>query len=112
MQLFERETLAELIDFDSLRADPRPELPGFALVESSEQFEIYMNNARVEWRRAIDPAQLSLDAIPSSASDDDLLRWLSEATRRDSLVPANLRAWLVRLLAHLRGDKGLTLTGL
>jgi type III restriction enzyme len=112
VQLLERETLAELVAFDLLRSDPRPDLPGFALVESSDQFEIFMNDARVEWRRVSDSAQLSLDAIPTSASEDDLLRWLAEATRRDSLVPAILSAWLVRLLAHLQGDKGLTLTGL
>ena len=112
LQLLERETLAELVGFDLLRADPRPELPGFALVEQSDMFEIYMNKARVEWRRLNDAAQLSLDAVPAQATEHELLTWLAQATRRDSLTAAEHRAWLVRLLAHLQGDCGFTLTGL
>ena len=112
LQLLERETLAELVGFDLLRADPRPELPGFALVEQSDLFEIYMNKARVEWRRSNDAGQLTLDAVPAQADEHELLTWLAQATRRDSLTPAEHRAWLTRLLAHLQGDCGLSLTGL
>ena len=112
LQLLERETLAELVGFDLLRVDPRPELPGFALVEQSDLFEIYMNKARVEWRRSNDAAQLTLDAVPAQADEHELLTWLAQATRRDSLTPAEHRTWLTRLLAHLQGDCGFTLTGL
>ncbi len=112
LQLLERETLAELVGFDLLRVDPRPELPGFLLVEQSDQFEIYMNKARVEWRRSNDAAQLTLDAVPAQASEHELLTWLAQATRRDSLTPAEHRAWSTRLLAHLQGSCGFTLTGL
>ena len=112
LQLLERETLAELIGFDLLRADPRPELPGFFLAEQSDLFEIYMNKARVEWRRFNDAAQLTLDAVPAQASEHELLTWLAQATRRDSLTPAEHRAWLTRLLAQLQGDCGFSLTGL
>ena len=112
LQLLERETLTELVGFDLLRADPRPELPGFALVEQSDLFEIYMNKARVEWRRSSEAAQLTLDAVPAQAGEHELLTWLAQATRRDSLTPTEHRAWLTRLLAHLQGDCGFTLTGL
>ena len=112
LQLLERETLADLIGFDLLRADPRPDLPGFALVEQSDQFEIYMNKARVEWRQATDRAQLSLDVVPAQVTEHELLTWLTQTTRRDSLTPAEHRAWLTKLLAHLQGDRGFTLTGL
>ena len=112
LQLLERETLAELVGFDLLRTDPRPELPGFALVEQSDLFEIYMNKARVEWRRSSDAGQLTLDAVPAQADEHELLTWLTQATRRDSLTPVEHRAWLTRLLAHLQGDCGFTLTGL
>ena len=112
MQLLERETLAELVGFDLLRADPRPELPGFALVEQSDLFEICMNKARVEWRRSNDAGQLTLDAVPAQAGEHDLLTWLAQATRRDCLTPAEHRGWLTRLLAHLQGDCGLSLAGL
>ena len=111
LHLVERETLAELVAFDLLRADPRPDLPGFALVEQSDLFEIYLNAARVEWRQ-VDSGQLTLDAVPTEASEDELLRWLASETRRDSITPHDQRAWLTRLLAQLQKDKGLSLTGL
>ena len=111
LHLVERETLAELVAFDLLRADPRPDLPGFALVEQSDLFEIYLNAARVEWRQA-QGGQLTLDAVPSEAGEDELLRWLAGETRRDSITPHDQRAWLARLLGELQQGKGLSLTGL
>ena len=41
--------------------------PGFKLVEQSDLFEIYVNNARLELRQAQDAAQLPLDNAPSAA---------------------------------------------
>ena len=111
LHLVERETLAELVAFDLLRADPRPDLPGFALVEQSDLFEIYLNAAKVEWRQA-QGGQLTLDAVPSEAGEDELLRWLAGETRRDSITPHDQRAWLARLLGELQQGKGLSLTGL
>jgi type III restriction enzyme len=112
LQLLERETLAELVEFDLLRVDPRPELPGFALLEQSDMFEIFMNKSRVEWRRSNEAGQLTLDSVPSQANEHELLTWLTQVTRRDSLTPSEHRAWLGKLLSHLQGDKGLSLTGL
>ena len=112
LHLFERNTLDEIVAFDLLAADPRPDLPGFTLVEQSDLFEIYINQARVELRQAQSSAQLSLDAVPTEASDTDLALWLASALRRDTLTDTVLRAWLTRLLARLRGEHGLSLTGL
>ena len=112
LHLFERNTLDEIVAFDLLAADPRPDLPGFKLVEQSDLFEIYLNRERVELRRAEQGAQLSLDHVPSDASETDLALWLVHTLRRASLTDAVLRAWTTQLLGRLRGEQGLSLTGL
>ncbi len=112
LQLFERNTLDEIVNFDLLQADPRPSLPGFRLVEQSDLFEINMNQAKLELRRAHDLAQLSLDAVPSQASDTDLVLWLTKALRRATLTDAALRRWAVSLVAQLLSESGTSLTGL
>jgi type III restriction enzyme len=112
LQLFERNTLDEIVAFDLLRADPRPELPGFGLVEQGDLFEIYMNQARLELRRAQDAAQLSLDAVPTQATEADLVLWLTGALRRATLTDDVLRRWVALLVAELRHAQGLSLTGL
>jgi type III restriction enzyme len=112
LHLFERDTLDEVVDFDLPAADPRPELPGFALVEQSNLFEIYVDDRRLSWRAATDPAQLSLDAVPSGATEHDLQHWLTAQLRRPALGDAAVRRWCAQLLAHLQRDKGLSLTGL
>jgi type III restriction enzyme len=112
LHLFERQTLDEIVGFDLLRADPMPDLPGFALVEQSELFEIYVNQARVEFRKAQDERQLSLDAVPTSETDSDLALWLARTLRRDSLTEETVRRWCVALLGRLQRERGFSLTGL
>jgi type III restriction enzyme len=111
LQLFERETLSEIVAFDLLRADPRPELPGLRFVEQSDLFEIYMNNARVELRRTQDAAQLVLDHVPTQASEQELVAWLASALRRPGSTDAELMAWSARLVGQLLGQDGVSLTG-
>jgi type III restriction enzyme len=110
LQLFERETLSEIVNFDLLRADPQPKLEGLRFVEQSQLFEIYENNARMTYRLASDDAQLTLDAVPSQASEQDLVIWLAGAMRRPGLTDAELTGWSARLVAALlsRGDVTLT----
>ncbi len=112
LHLFERNTLDEIVHFDLLRADPQPTLPGFRLVEQSDQFEIFMNEARVELRQTQDTAQLSLDAVPTNATETDLVLWLTQALRRTTLTEATLRRWVAALVGRLRSELGLSLTGL
>ena len=112
LQLFERETLSEIVSFDLMRTDPRPDLPGFKLVEQSDLFEIYVNHARLELRQAQDVAQLTLDNVPSRASEDDFVHWLVRALTRNSLTERALRAWAAALVGHLQRENGLSLTGL
>ena len=112
LHLFERNTLDEIVSFDLLRADPVPDLPGFRLVEQSDLFEIYVNQTRLEFKRAQDTAQLSLDAVPSAASETDLVLWLARTLRRDTLTEPALRRWAAALLGRLRQENGFSLTGL
>ena len=112
LHLFERHTLDEIVGFDLLRADPAPDLPGFALVEQSDLFEIYVNRARLEFRKAQDERQMSLDGVPSQETDTDLALWLVRALRRESLTDEALRRWCVGLLTRLHRERGFSLTGL
>ena len=111
LELIERETLAELIAFDLLAADPRPTLPGFNLVEQSEQFEIYLDGERVRARQG-DAAQLSLDGVPGSATESDLVRAIEPGVRREGLTQTEALAYVQRVVAHLLHERGFTLTGL
>ena len=112
LHLFERDTLDEIVSFDLLRADPRPRLDGFHLAEQSDLFEINLNQEKLELRKARDAAQLSLDAVPSHASQADLVMWLGAALKRPSLTDAALRRWVASLVGTLLGEQGLALTGL
>ena len=111
LQLFERETLSEIVAFDLLRADPRPELPGLRWVEQSDLFEIYMNNARVEFRRAQEATQGVLDHVPTQASEQELVAWLASALRRPGSTDTELLAWSARLVGRLLRQDGVSLTG-
>ena len=112
LHLFERNTLDEIVAFDLLASDPRPELPGFRLVEQSDLFEIYVNQSRMELRQAQSTGQLSLDAIPSAASETALVLWLARTLARRSITDEVLRRWLVSLVSRLRQEQGFSLTGL
>lgn len=112
LHLFERNTLDEIVSFDLLRADPRPDLPGWRLVEQSDLFEIYLNDARVQLRQSQESGQLSLNAVPTDATENDLAQWLVGALRRPALTDDALRRWVVLLAAQLRQHRGFSLTGL
>ena len=111
LELIERETLAELIAFDLLAADPRPTLPAFNLVEQSEQFEIYLDGERVRARQG-DATQLPLDGVPTNATESDLVRALEPGVRREGLTQTETLAYVQRVVAHLLHERGFTLTGL
>ena len=111
LELIERETLGELIQFDLLHADPRPELPGFDLVQQSDLFEIYLEGERVRLKQA-DAAQLSLDSVPTDATEADLVRALERQVRRAGLTQTETQAYVQKLISHLLHDRGFTLTGL
>ena len=111
LELIERETLGELIEFDLLRADARPELPGFNLVQQSDLFEIYVEGERVRLKQA-DAAQLSLDAVPTDATEHDLVIALERQVHRAGLTQTETQAYVQKLVSHLLRERGFVLTGL
>ena len=111
LELIERETLGELMEFDLLRADLRPELPGFNLVQQSDLFEIYVEGERVRLKQA-DAAQLSLDAVPTDATEHDLVIALERQVRRAGLTQTETQAYVQKLVSHLLRERGFALTGL
>ncbi len=111
LELIERETLGELIEFDLLRADPRPDLPGFNLVQQSDLFEIYVEGERVRLKQA-DAAQLSLDAVPTDATERDLVIALERQVHRAGLMQTETQAYVQKLVSHLLRERGFALTGL
>ncbi len=111
LELIERETLGELIEFDLLRADARPELPGFNLVQQSDLFEIYVEGERVRIKQA-DAAQLSLDAVPTDATELDLVMALERQVRSAGLTQTETQAYVQKIVSHLLHACGFALTGL
>lgn len=111
LELIERETLGELIEFDLLRADPRPDLPGFNLVQQSDLFEIYVEGERVRLKQA-DAAQLSLDAVPTDATEHDLIIALERQVHRAGLTQTETQAYVQKLVSQLLRERGFALTSL
>jgi type III restriction enzyme len=109
LEVVERETLSNLGDWDLL--DSPIALPGFAIHESVNSFEIDVNGERVKYRH-IDSQQLNLNAIGTTVSEQDLVRWLDGQTRKPYLMQAQLRAYLVKMVTHLTKERGFTLTAL
>ena len=111
LELIERETLGDLIAFDLARADARPQLPGFDLVQQSDLFEIYLEGERVRLKQA-DAAQLSLDSVAGDASELDLVISLEKQVRRQGLTQLETQAYVQKIVSHLLHERGFTLTGL
>ncbi len=111
IELLEKETLEDLLHFDLLTQDPRPVLDGFNLVQESDLFEIYVEGERVRYKQA-DAAQLSLDGVPSNASEADVVRTIANEIKLQSLTQNQTQAYVARLVAHLVHERNFSLTGL
>jgi len=105
----ERRVLAELGDFD-LFAEPVG-LPGFSVHESGSAFEIDVAGDKVVYDN-FETGQLHLNEVTAHASEHDLVRHLNRACRQVDVGQAALLKWLLAMVHHLLGDRGLTLTGL
>jgi type III restriction enzyme len=112
LELFTRDTLDEVLGFDLLRADPQPDLPGFQSVRQSDMFEIRLDETRVRVRATDEDSQLSLDAVPTDATETDVVVWLTAALRRPELTDSALRQWTLLLVRQLLGSGSLTLPAL
>jgi type III restriction enzyme len=109
LQPVERRVLAELGDFN-LFAEPIG-LPGFTVHESGSTFEIDVAGDKVVYDN-FETGQLHLNEVTAHASEHDLVRQLDRACRQVDVGQAVLLKWLLALVHHLIGDRGLTLTAL
>lgn len=109
LEVVEKETLSALGDWDLL--DQPVQLAGFAIQESINSFEIDVNGEKVKYRQ-IGAQQLNLNSVASHVSEQDLVRWLDAETRQPYLSQTQLQAYLVKMVAHLMHERGLSLTAL
>lgn len=84
---------------------------GFGITETVNSFEIDVKGERVRYRQ-IDAQQLHLNDVASQVSQQDLLRWLDDEVRQPDIGQLQMQAYLVRMLTHLLGDRGFSLTAL
>jgi type III restriction enzyme len=80
-------------------------------VQQSEQLEIYLDGERIRYGQAKEP-QLSLNAVPTVATENDLVLMLAQQARSIYVSPIAMRAYVSRLIAHLTRERGHSLTGL
>ena len=111
LQLLDRRLLEDIAEFDLLLADPQPKLEGFNLVQQSEQIEIYLQGERVTYGLSKEP-QMSLNAVPTAATENDLVRTLAQQARSIYVGANAMNAYVSRLVAHLIRERGYSLTGL
>lgn len=111
VELVERTTLADrgawnLLDFPV-------QLANFMIRETVNAFEIDTREGddKLTYRHT-KALQLDLNAAPGSVSEQDLVSWLEVETRQQYLKPAQLLAYLVKMVSHLTADRGVTLTAL
>lgn len=109
LEVVERETLSDLGAWNLL--DQPMQLQGFAIQETVHSFEIDVNGERVKYRM-LTAEQLGLNDIGSQTTEQGLVRWLDMELRRPYLSQLHLQAYLVRMMAHLISDRGISLTAL
>ncbi len=88
------------------------ELPNFNLVQTAHTFEVDMEGKKLVYRLADQNPTYNQDWVEAGFTANDLLFWLEPQVRQIGLIPAQLRAFLVRLLAYLTQQRGLPLNGL
>jgi type III restriction enzyme len=109
LEVVERETLADLGGWSLL--DQPVQLEGFTIHETVHSFEIDVNGERVKYRM-VGAEQLGLNDIGSQTTEQGLVRWLDTELRRPYLSQLDLQAYLVKMVSHLMGDRGIGLTAL
>jgi type III restriction enzyme len=108
----EREAVLETVEIDLLSPDS-VQLPGFHVVEQSNTFEIYLQNAHVQLRAA-DASQIAFDYGSSTITADDLVRWLDQSLfqKLPEFTQGQRSSYFAAVVNHLLHDKGLSLVAL
>lgn len=108
-QVLDQEIIEDAYEWDLL--DFKVQLANFNIIETANSFEIDMKGEKVSYKY-IDAAQLAFDAMSTSITENELVEWLDRKTRRSGLTQARLRAYLLKLIAHLLHDRKFSLTAL
>lgn len=104
--LLEREAVFEQVELNLLAEVIS--LPGFVMAEQGVAWQVYLDGQKLRVGRG-DAAQLLLDEVRRTITEDDLTGWLSRELQQPSrnrasdVPPAHLRAFVlacVRLLVH------------
>lgn len=97
----------------SLRDYPARLAPAeFDIVETAANFEIRLNDNRLQIAATDENAQSTMNVDVEGWTDRALVRWLDGNVRDPQIGQGELLAWLGDVVAHLSGDRGLPMAQL
>ena len=108
-QVVDQETIEDAYEWDLL--DFEVQLANFSITETANSFEIDMKGEKINFKH-IDATQLAFDSMNTTTTESDLIEWLDRKTRRSGLTQARLRAYLLKMVAHLIHDRKFSMTAL
>jgi type III restriction enzyme len=88
------------------------ELPGFSIKQSDTTFEVDVEGKKVSYQVAEEKEVYNLDLVQMDVTENDLVRWLDRQLRSPHLNQAIMHQFLVKMVSHMIGEKGYTLTAL
>ncbi len=88
------------------------ELPGFSLKESETTFEVDIEGRKVSYHIAEEKEVYNLDLVQMDVTENDLVNWLDRKLRSPYLNQAIMQQFVIKMVSHLIGEKGYTLTAL
>lgn len=92
--------------------DADTSLPNLSLNETTQSFELDLENDRVIYGIAEEETVYNLNLVEGNFTEQDLVRWLERESRQPDITPTELRAWLVKMVTHLMHERGFNLTQL
>lgn len=110
-QVVDKETIENAYQWSLL--DFEVQLAHFNIVETANSFEVDVNIQREQMTyRFVETSQLAFDTMTTATTEHALVDWLDKKSRRSGLTQTQLKAYLLKLIAHLIHDRKLSLTAL
>lgn len=88
------------------------ELPNFNLKQTERTYEIDIEGRKLSYQITKENDAHNLDMVDGGYTENEVVFWLEKEVRNINLIPAQLRAFLTKLIAYLTKTRGLPLTGL
>ena len=88
------------------------ELPNFNLKQTERTYEIDIDGKKLSYQITKENEAHNLDMVDGGYSENEVVFWLEKEVRNINLIPAQLRAFLTKLIAYLTKTRSLPLTGL